>query len=146
MHEIKKQKHLKRYGDWPERLNAFLDQEHKFVWGESDCCLFAADAVLRITGTDLAAKYRDKYKSEAGAARMLRKADGLGNICSKAADQFDLEEVPVLFARRGDMVIFETELGGTLGVVSMDGTMIASIGLSGSVSVPVSMGLRAWRI
>ena len=42
-----------------------------------DCCSFAADCVLAMTGVDKMAGYRGGYKSAVGASRKLAKAGGM---------------------------------------------------------------------
>jgi hypothetical protein len=66
---------MTRFDDWPERLEKFLAQSKdkaSLEWGSFDCCLFSCDAVLAITGVDLAADFRGEYSSEMGAAKLLR--------------------------------------------------------------------------
>nr|WP_247879102.1 hypothetical protein [Brucella sp. 6810] len=62
----------------------------------------AADAIKAVTGEDPLAKFRGKYKTEAGAARKMRQ-----NGCENVKDVFEtylrLEPVNRLSARRGDV-------------------------------------------
>jgi len=44
-----------------------------FVWGECDCCLFAAGVVKAMTGKDYASEFRGKYKSARGALGALKR-------------------------------------------------------------------------
>ena len=44
-----------------------------FLWGEFDCCLFAADCTASVCGVDPAENYRGKYTTETGAKRQLKK-------------------------------------------------------------------------
>lgn len=46
------------------------------VWGVNDCCLFAADWVLGLTGIDPAARWRGTYRSEREAHRKIKAAGG----------------------------------------------------------------------
>lgn len=64
----------KRYPDWPDRLAAFVHARRRlpFVWGSNDCAIFACDGWLALTGVDLAATFRGRYDTAAGAARALR--------------------------------------------------------------------------
>ena len=64
---------IKRRPDWPEKLAAFIEtrRERVFSWGEQDCALLAADAVLEMTGVDLASGLRG-YKSARGAAARMK--------------------------------------------------------------------------
>jgi hypothetical protein len=53
---------MKRYEDWPQRLVAAIEaaRGRPFSWGAMDCCLFAADVVLAMTGVDYAAGFRGR--------------------------------------------------------------------------------------
>lgn len=101
---------LHRRDDWRARLAAEMDRQRRtpFAWGEHDCAIgFAAEIVKAITGKDLARGYRGKYRTPAGAARLLRNAGAatLGDFISGF-----LPEIPPSFAQVGD-----------LGVVAADG-------------------------
>lgn len=62
----------RRFPDWRERFAAFitLRRARPFDWGESDCCLFAADGARELVGEDFAAPLRG-YRSAFGATRRL---------------------------------------------------------------------------
>ena len=51
-----------------------------FARGTNDCCMFAADAVLAMTGRDLAADWRGTYSDDRGALHV----DGLGESGERA--------------------------------------------------------------
>lgn len=53
----------------------------RFEWGVNDCCLWAADCVLAITGVDLMADLRGRYDSEFGSWRVLLENGGLEAMC-----------------------------------------------------------------
>lgn len=69
----------RRLQDWPIRLEALLQARMgaPFEWGARDCCLWAADAVLAITGHDPAADIRGTYADEAEALAMVRRLHGI---------------------------------------------------------------------
>ncbi|RVD13791.1 MAG: hypothetical protein EOS73_15980 [Mesorhizobium sp.] len=97
---------LTRLPDWDRRLARLVNQHKSIpgVWGVSDCLLTVADAVEAITGTDPAADIRGKYKTEAGAARILRKR-GFGDVEMALASLF--RPVGRLMAQRGDIGVVE---------------------------------------
>jgi len=88
--------------NWPEILNACIDDAHalKFVWGKCDCCLWAADVVLEMTGVDYASEIRGKYKSARGALKLQKKHSIESFLDSK------LERVA--FASRGDFILVKS--------------------------------------
>lgn len=104
---------LIKYVDWPQRVATTLEaaRERPFVWGEFDCCLFAADVIAAQTGTDLAKELRGRYRTELGAARVLKKAGGI-----EALLDAHFSRVPPGMAQRGDVLLFDGEQGPTLGV------------------------------
>ncbi|WP_199287793.1 DUF6950 family protein [Kushneria phosphatilytica] len=101
--------------NWPQKLYDAIQAAHEaaFSWGENDCCTFAADCCIAVCGIDPAEKYRGHYTTEIGAKRKLTEIHG---SLEKACDAY-FERVPVTKAQRGDMVMFEGEIGNTMGVV-----------------------------
>jgi hypothetical protein len=139
---------MRRFDDWPERLDQFVAGaiDKYFEWGSFDCCLFSCDAVLAITGVDLAADFRGSYSSELGAARLLAKYRGVEGIAWKVAAEHSILEVPVLMAQRGDIVIMDGERGPTLGIVAPHGDKALFLGVDGMAAVELSKCRKAWRI
>jgi hypothetical protein len=107
-----------------------------FAWGRNDCALFAADAVLALTGKDYAEGLRG-YKTALGALKRIARAGGLDEIVSARMREID----PVL-AQRGDPVLFETRDGDALGVCLH--THFAAAGPDGLVFAGMSNAKRAW--
>jgi hypothetical protein len=140
---------LIRFPDWPERLAAFLREsaDEPFVWGVNDCALRACDAVRAMTGTDIAARLRGRYKTQLGAARVMRRLAGdLEAVAQQVAYEFAIREVTPSFARRGDLLLLDTPLGPSLGIVAMNGHTAEFKVNDGLLRVPVSTCRRAWRI
>ena len=136
---------MKRYEDWEARLDAFFTETQTCAqeWGKDDCAMRACNAVLAITGVDLAEPFRGTYATELGAARAIKKfcGGGLEQLADKVAKQHGIDECPVFRARRGDVVL----IGGdnpTLGVVSLDGWNI----LTTATGYTLENCKRAWRI
>jgi hypothetical protein len=141
---------IKRNHDWPEKLHEKIQElkQTPFSWGGQDCCLFVADCVLAMTGTDLAVEYRGKYTDEAGAAAVMVAIAGgptVEDVMVKAAKDYNLKEVPVLMAQRGDILLFELSTGKTLGIVSHDGIHALASGKTGLERLRVKDATRAWR-
>jgi hypothetical protein len=110
---------MQRLPDWPERLAAFIDARRAvpFSWASNDCCLFAADEVLHITGQDLAGWARGAYNSAESALMVLRERGGVQAIVEQLLPRHE----HVLQARRGDVVCVELDGRSTLGVVAGNG-------------------------
>jgi hypothetical protein len=151
--------------DWQERLHNYIlrRQNEAFKWGAMDCCLFAADAVKEITGTDLGAEFRGSYDDLISAARVMRDFirveqglepveneidahDLVERFAEKLAARFAIEEVPVLCAQRGDVVLLDSPMGKGLGVVGLHGTHVHATGPDGIVDIPLAECERAWRV
>jgi hypothetical protein len=130
-----------RYENWPSLLADFLAEEKPFEWGKRDCSLFAADAVRCITGVDHAKKFRGRYKTAKGAARVIARHRGLEGLINKTG----LEPIPKLMAQRGDVVLIDTPLGEALGVIDLRGEA-AGQGTNGIEHYPLSSVRRAWRV
>ncbi len=136
---------IKRLPDWPERLARKIDasRNQPFVWGENDCCLFAADCIRAITGVDLAKPYRI-YTSQAQALRMLHKRGGVVGIADTVAAKYNIPEIQPLTAQRGDVCLFDIGRGDTLGIVA--GEHIFAPGAIGLIGFPILQAVRTWRI
>ena len=136
---------IKRLPDWPELLAGKINvaRQQPFVWGENDCCLFAADCVEIMTGIDLAGDYRS-YKTKAEALCLLKKYGGVAGIAEAIAKQHGIPEVSALHAQRGDVCLFNIGNGDTLGVIA--GEHIFAPGQDGLLGFPILQAKRAWRI
>lgn len=95
--------------DWRSRLIRFLEARERsaFAWGVRDCFLMAADAHVAMRGIDPAAEWRGRYKTETGAARLMRR-----NGCA------DMRDVARLLFSEIDLV---DALDGSIGLVEQDG-------------------------
>jgi len=84
-------------------LLAVLDAQERrpHVYGQSDCLLNAAEVVKVVTGTDYGADFRGKYKTLAGAYRVLKAAGHDGFIEYIASLGF--EEIHHSAAADGDL-------------------------------------------
>lgn len=103
----------------------------KFEWGVTDCCLFTGDYILAVTGVDPAEPYRGHYSTETGAKRALLKYGTIEN----AIDDSGFKRVDFNFAKRGDVVLFDTELGQVLGIKWTGGVL--GLTFEGLVVTPV---------
>ena len=126
--------------DWQQRLLAEFKaaSERPFVWGQSDCCLFAADCVVAQSGIDPAASYRGSYDSAIGARKALLRQHG--DI--ESAFAASLQEVAPAMVQRGDVVTFDGPMGVTAGIY-WSGSIwaMSECGLV-QITAPIR---RAWR-
>jgi hypothetical protein len=143
---------ITRREDWPRRLDAALQAARRapFVWGAHDCCLFAADAVDAMCGTDpmggIAARFRGRYRTARGARGLLARLGGVDGLMTRVGVG---PEVAPLLARRGDVVALAPSDGdGSAGVMLgiCIGAEIVGAAPQGLRLVPLAAGERAWRV
>lgn len=123
------------------RLHAQIEAARAtpFAWGRHDCCLFAADCVLALTGVDHAAAWRGTYTDAVGAQRVLMRQGGLRGLAGRAG-----APIAPLAARVGDVGIV-THAGRELLAVCA-GEVWVCPGLTGLAAQPLDAALAAWRI
>jgi len=130
-----------KHPDWHNRLIAVIRAAEKrpFLWGEHDCCLFAADCAEAMTGDNFAEGWRGTYDSETGAKKALLRGGGsLEKVLAKY-----LDEVPVKMAQRGDIAIVESAGTRCVGVIYGGGVWVP--GETNLVCLRVKP-LSAWRV
>jgi hypothetical protein len=142
---------MKRYPDWQQRLSEFLSETKSltFQYGRFDCCLFVADAVLSMTGVDIASGYRDKYNSLEESINLIQLHSGsksLQPFIHQALKQYNLLEVPVLNAQRGDIILVKRSIDFSLGLISLSGKEIIAVGERGIIKINLKHAFKAWRI
>lgn len=136
---------LTRLPDWDRRLVRVTEKHMNLSgeWGASDCLLTVGDAIEAVTGTDLLAPYRGRYKTEKGAARLMRR-----NGCETVEDVFraffSLPPVGRLLAQRGDVGVVMQGGEPTAGYVTDQG--FAAKGERGLVFHPVTEIVAAFKV
>lgn len=110
--------HINRLPDWEIRLAAYLcdKQGAIYKYGENDCAMFVADAVLAMTDHDILAAFRGKYSTAAGSVRALKRY-GAGDL--KATFDTLLPPKPIGYARRGDVVMSDGAVGLCIGPAAL---------------------------
>lgn len=126
-------------------IKAFI-QAHKnkpFVWGENDCCLFAANAVLAVTSVDLAPEFRGKYRTELGAARALKK-HGYTSIEMLLNAKLGQAIAP-LSAKNGDVALVKNHQEQLAAGVIFRSSIycVSPMGLS---QLPLASIINVWRV
>lgn len=133
---------MPRLKDWPSRFAALVEESRSlpFAWGTHDCCLWAASAVLSITGRDPGAAWRRSYFTGFAALRILESIGGLAG----AGALMGPEIAPAL-ATEGDVGLVRWPCGTqSLAVRSTNGWMCA--GDDGLIHLPHDAALRAWGV
>ena len=133
-----------RNSNWLENLTALIEERRNVPYkvGANDCCLFAADAILAMTGDDLAKDLRNTYSTEAEATAIVESYGGHGPLLTKF---LGVEPKGPLCARRGDIVTFITSSGmETIGVCM--GTTIASPGDDGLNIFNFDIAKQSWAV
>jgi hypothetical protein len=123
--------------------------ELSFEWGRFDCALHVCNCIRAIVGVDPAAEYRGKYSDEAGAATIFGGNSGASfeQFIATMCAALDFPEVPVTFARRGDVVFIDNGTPqGAIGVISTDGRFASCASDKGLVLVRIHRWKRAWTI
>jgi hypothetical protein len=102
--------------DWEQQLSDYFASIDIEALGAVPCAKFAAGAVHAQTGVDCHAPYSGKYKTETGAAKVLRTL-GTGNLESTFDLHLDRRESPA-FAQRGDIVFNGEAVGVCIGATA----------------------------
>ncbi len=132
-----------RLWNWKSRLAAFLTASaaQPYAIGHHDCALFAAGAVMAVTGHDPGDAFRGRYRSKTGGLRLVRAAGHTDHIAVFAAA---LEEIAPSFAAPGDVaVVMHPQDGPLLGVVQ--GESIYVLGENGLGHASRALMVRAFR-
>lgn len=131
-----------RLPDWEQRLGDFVAQRlsQPFAWGVNDCVLFAADAVQAVTGVDPLPDWRGQWDDMTSAMRAIVRAGGL----EAAVQSRGLQQVPPLFAQRGDVVMHRRDGADALAVCV--GGSLAAPSEAGLLFFGLEHGVAAWRV
>lgn len=137
---------MKRRGDWHSKLNSFIDSVKRkpFDWASMNCGEhFAFGAVEAMTGEDIGSNYRGRYKTAAGAVKVM-KNDGFANLGDLVASH--IPEIHVSRAKLGDLVAIpdDSPFGFTLGIVNGESAFVLGEKCMGIV--PISQATRAFAV
>ena len=135
---------MTRRPDWRGRLMTYLAtaRAKAFRYGEHDCVRFAAGAVEVVTGVDPSAGLDIRYTTLAGGRRALR-SRGYSDPVAFVRELF--EEIPVAFARMGDLAVLDTEGGPALAVVG-GAQLVALAPDRGLAVLPLTAATTAFRV
>lgn len=128
-----------RIPTWENALSNYIaEKRHEpFEYGVNDCCLFAAGAVLQITGEDPMPEFRGKYDSLKGSLTVIKEI-GAGTLEATLDGKFP--EVAIGHAQRGDLAFFD----GSVGVVM--GGFAYFVSDDGLEKIPRAMWDKCWSV
>lgn len=132
----------KRYADWAPRLNKYItaERDKPFVYGQSDCCTFAAGTVKAMTGVDLMEEFRGKYWDEESANKaLLEFGNGRGKLYRTLRMKLG-RSVRGVYGRKGDVAFHDGSCGIVLGRYAI------FTGSEGYLYIPITKLQRAFRI
>ena len=136
---------VRRLPDWEARLIEWLRTatEQRFIWGEFDCALAAADALTAQTGQPFAESWRGTYSSDKGSLKALLKR-GYRDCWEAMEDALGIASVPASQLGRGDIGAVDCFGMKTMGVIWAGNVWLPEpSGLSGHSMKLVSHG---WRV
>ncbi|MFN3746709.1 MAG: DUF6950 family protein [Hyphomicrobiaceae bacterium] len=90
------------------------------TWGRDDCAMWAAAILRALYGIDLGRGWRCRYRSKAGAARVLGRR-GLLPAVARTARRHGWRRIPVREAQPGDLGVYVTRAEGPACAISLDG-------------------------
>jgi hypothetical protein len=139
---------LSRLPGWRKRYETFIDQvkASPFDWESHECAVaYAGGMVLALTGEDLVAPWRGRFKTRSGALRLLRET-GFANLGDLVASLLDEHEHPSRM-RVGDIVGIPTDspFGFSLGICNGGGTILV-LREDGMGVLDQGEASRAWRV
>lgn len=135
---------LTRLDHWVARLEEEIatTRARDFEWGQNDCVCFAARVVKAVTGVVLVPRLEGSYDTRTGA--LARISDMGFSSLEELVTSFLGEPVPPLAGRRGDIVQWDEF---ALGAVDLGGEFIIALNEDAGFSrIPLSSGIRAWRV
>jgi hypothetical protein len=129
-----------RHQDWQIRFEAFMRERWTapFVWGMNDCCTFAVDCVIVLTGADPTPPGLRGHTTARQAYRAIQRSGGLYAIATSALGS----PRPAAFAQVGDIVLAKAGARDMLAVCN--GRQALAPSATGLLAVP--LGDWCWRV
>jgi hypothetical protein len=132
-----------RRPDWVSRLwlEVEASKARELVWGEHDCCLFAARCVDAMTGSEYVRELQAEYQDKTTGLRFIARHGSL----QAAIESILGEPVQWWKVKRGDVCLVPSADGlGSLGVCL--GPTIACVLERGLQYEPIDRAIVGWRI
>jgi hypothetical protein len=129
--------------NWHRLLHSFIESRRltPFAWGTNDCCTFAADAMLAITGSDPMDDHRGYHTAK--EALLIMGSNGLFLFADDVLTGKGYLPIALPFATLGDVVGVILRDRETLAVHL--GNTIAAPGKDGVVFIRPTEVVKAWR-
>jgi hypothetical protein len=127
--------------EWRERFDTLVRERMStpFAWGTHDCCLWAADCVLAVSGVDPAADLRGTYSSAIEAVRLVDQLGGMEAIAARGG-----APIPPLCAGVGDVGLVTLDDRELLAVCA--GDVWLAPGANGLAARPLAEARLAWGV
>lgn len=134
---------LNRINEWPEALSATVDayRSRPHEWGRSDCCQFAAECILAMTGTDLREQFQP-YADEDEAQSIIEDCGGVAGLVSLVLG----DPKHVSRAQVGDVVAYASPEGESVGICLGVNTVSMNAAAGKLVYWPTLRGIAAWSV
>lgn len=135
---------MTRLPDWEQRLLDYLGEvfDTPYAYGRHDCLIHCGRVVEAVTGADHYSAFIGRYRTESGAARVMRHLGGRNP--EEVLDKL-FPERSLAFAQRGDLVLTPD---GIPGVAMGDHALIVGSNgeREGLVRVPRAAWTKAWAL
>jgi hypothetical protein len=135
---------MERLEGWERRLEDVLQaaESEPYVLGVHDCFKVACAAVHALTGVDFWPEWAGRYNTQQEALRLI--VEYGGDFDGAFSRLFGTELGNPLFARRGDVLKFESEGVPHLGVCRGRGVVV--LGEKGLQTIPLRSCAGVWKI
>jgi len=131
--------------NWLRLLYGYIDVHSKTIYtlGQNDCVRFCCGAIEAMTGVDHWPELGGHYSTRAEAIAFIRAM--AGDLTKFVTQKTGYEAIPVAFAQRGDLVIYEDEKGKHLAICV--GENFTAFREDGFIYLPMSKNVTAaWRV
>lgn len=134
-----------RLNNWPQKLNEFIEARRAtpFEWGKNDCSLFVADAIMAMTGIDVAKELRGKYSTEIGAYKIISEYGEIEDVVEALGCPIKLFKSSVATLARGDIALVVLE-GNKRAIGINLGRNVAFTGKNGLEFVSIRQCVKGW--
>jgi hypothetical protein len=138
---------MARVNNWPKVLGEQIElaRDTPFAWGTHDCCLWAANVAVALTGKDPAKDWRGKYTTALEAARFIEESSGgLLELVSAGCDSVGFVSQIPAYAQRGDIVLARQGMQELAGICI--GAEWVGPSKEGLLKKPMGDAILAWRV